>query len=152
MAFGTLLTNMRAGSGFIKCHDLLDLEPSSSGSLGVTNSVEITIMQRLFIWMATPKGELPFDANYGCCVHSYMHRAINSGMLKELEADLQQDLNHVFPEFSILSIKLGRYSQNEVQASFIIGDHNISLVFDRETLLEMQIAMRGLFDTIGYLR
>jgi len=134
MPWGDLRLNGKVMEiGFCRCHGQMDLAVAAPGGLDVVTDVEECIMQRLWIYLATKKGER-LNKKLGCCLFKYFHKPLTSSVLKDLESEFLRDLKKVYPEFSSFSVSATSNARNEVEINAYIGSNVVNFTTNEEEL------------------
>jgi hypothetical protein len=147
---GDLQTNMSMGAGRLRCHSNLDLLTTCTGDLAITATEESNMRQRLFMWLATPKGER-LDPSVGCCLYDFMHDKATSSNARLLEIAIGSDIQTLFPELAIKTIRC-RLSDADNRTFYVdikIGNESLSFLFDYNELLNFSSQIAELFSVTG---
>lgn len=88
----------------ITCHRNGDLALSPQRDIMYTSSAPQAILQKVFLWMSTAKGEIPGRPDIGCCIRSYFHRKATPSNFAVMQREIERELNDQIPELGVQSV------------------------------------------------
>lgn len=150
LGFGDVkLNNYVDEDGIDRCHGLLSPVHSSNGDIArVTDPLEC-IHQRIFLWKAIKKGEMPLSPNVGCCVRDYINEPLTATNLLNLKKDIAKDFANVFPEYKVEVKRVWSDTRNEVKIESQIGDFEVDLTCNSEELDRLHTILQIALEQLG---
>lgn len=130
--------NLDLRSGYIRCHGSGDLVNTPDGDFALTETYEEYLLQRLIIWLATPKGEVPNDPDVGCVLHDFLFEKQTNATVYALAKQLEYDAKKQFPDLGLIYIDIKTININTIAITFFTQNELVKLIVNndeyRETL------------------
>lgn len=140
---------MSMGAGRVRCHSNLDLVTTLTGDIAITPDDVTNYRQRLFMWLATPKGER-IDPSVGCCLYDFLHNKATSTTARTLELYLASDLAVAFPELDVKSVRCKLSSDNRTFSVDVkLGDESLTFLFSDNDLLNISSQLAEVYSITG---
>lgn len=134
---GDLKLNVDLRAGEIKCHRLVDILLTADGDLALTGTDQETMMQKLLIYFATPKGEM-VDPLEGSVFYDYMHKSLTANHLASMSVVVRRDLVKFFPELGVFRVALRKAERRNVFMTIHCSDGALEYLFSPEDVLDLQ--------------
>ena len=133
-----LATNLDISAGHGQCHTSLDLLLDATGDLALVSG-QNELKQRFFLYLATPKGER-YDPKIGCACLDYLHEKNTTNKLRQLEQELEADMDYQFPELSVNSVTCNKSILDPFQTQILLrmsqGD-NLEFLYTPSELMSI---------------
>lgn len=129
--------NLDLRSGYVRCHNRGDLVNTPDGDIALTESYSEYLLQRIIIWLATPKGEVPNDPDVGCVLHDFLFYKQTPQNLYRLAKELEYDAKVQFPDLGILYIDVKGLSISSIQIVIYTQNELISLILEESEYQEL---------------
>lgn len=88
----------------VTCHKNGDFALSPQGDIQYTSSAPQAILQKVFLWMSTAKGEIPGRPDIGCCIRTYFHKKATPSNFSMMQREIERELNDQIPELGVKSV------------------------------------------------
>ncbi|OPY54695.1 MAG: hypothetical protein A4E48_00274 [Methanosaeta sp. PtaU1.Bin060] len=103
--------NFDLRSGRVKCHDSFDLVWGPNRDWARCSG-DIYRLQKIFLFLAIPQGEVLNEPTMGCCLHNYIFKKMTDTTICELQIKLEQELKTQLSDLGIMSVNVARNAQN----------------------------------------
>lgn len=144
-----LKTNDAIEGGYSKCHGGRDLQITATGDIATTEDGYTNLIQRLAIWILSPKGELT-DPRAGCSYYVYRHAKMTRENMRFLGNDLKSDLEYSFPEWAIDDVKCypsydldGHIARNQVICVITLPEETIELMLQSNIIEDVWLGAKN---------
>lgn len=144
-----LKCNQKLDGGWSKCHLSRDLLLTPTGDLALTEDGRDNMLQKLALWVVTPKGELT-DPRAGCSLYTGRHSKNTGESLAFLSGDLLADLRYSFPEWMVRRVRCystynenGKIANNACACAIELAEETIDLFLPTEIPEEVWLGAKS---------